>query len=40
MNINHRVRNTLISFKRIKGGHASENIAEVVIPILEEYKVS
>ena len=32
--------NALISFKRIKGGHAGENIAEVVIPVLEEYKVS
>jgi hypothetical protein len=40
VNINHQVCNALIGFKRIKGGHAGENIAEVVIPVLEEYEVS
>jgi hypothetical protein len=37
---NHRVYNALIGFKRIKGGHRGENIAEVVIPVLKEYEVS
>jgi hypothetical protein len=40
ININYRVCNALIGFKRIKGGHASENITEVVIPVLEEYEIS
>jgi hypothetical protein len=30
----------LIGFKRMKGSHGGENIAEVMIPVLEEYEVS
>lgn len=40
INFDHRVCSVLIGFKRIKGGHGGENIAEVIIPVLEEYEVS
>ena len=34
---NHSV---LIGLRRIKGAHSGENIAEVAIPVLQEYRVA
>ena len=35
----YRVYNALIGFKQIKGEYIGENIAEGVIPVLEEYNI-
>jgi hypothetical protein len=40
VNLENRVCSALIGFKRMKGGHGGENIAEVMTPVLEEYGVS
>ena len=40
--VGSNLRNTtaLLGLKRIKGPHGGDNIAEVIIPVLEEYEVS
>ena len=40
VNPDHRLCNVLIGSNRMKGGHGGENIAEVMIPVLEEYDIS
>jgi hypothetical protein len=40
VNLDYRVCSVLIGFKRMKGRHQGENIAEVMIPVLEEYGIS
>jgi hypothetical protein len=40
--VGSNLRNTtaLLGLKRMKGPHGGDNIAEVIVPVLEEYKVS
>lgn len=33
-------QSALLGMKKLKGTHSGENIAEVIIPVLEEYKIS
>jgi hypothetical protein len=40
MGSNIRNNAVLLGLKRIKGPHSRENITEVIIPVLKEYKVT